>query len=67
MKFRVQVEVEKHTSQNSYYSAMQQGTCLHFYYAIADPKVGEKHISTKYSKCNSFKLQLIYSTLRTCE
>ena len=24
------------------------------YYVIADPKVGEQHIYTKFSKCNSF-------------
>ena len=25
-----------------------------FYHVIADPKVGEQHTYTKYSKCNSF-------------
>ena len=33
---------------------MQWPTCLQFYYVITDPKVGEKHTLTKYSKCNSF-------------
>ena len=35
---------------------MQHGTGLQFYYVIADPKVGENHISTKYSKYNSFQI-----------
>ena len=26
-----------------------------FFYVIADPKVDEKDISTKYCKCNSFQ------------
>ena len=41
MSFRIQVEVEKDVSQNSYCSAMQQATGLQFYYVTADPKVGE--------------------------
>ena len=35
---------------------MQWATCLNFYYVIADPKVGEQHILTKYSKCNIFQV-----------
>ena len=35
---------------------MQGATGLQFHYVIADPKVGEQHISTKYSKCNSFQV-----------
>ena len=26
------------------------------HYVIADPKIGEQHIETKYSKCNSFQV-----------
>ena len=54
---------------------MPGATGLQFYYAITDPKVGEEHILRKHSKCSSiqvvtvnaiiFKLQLIYSTVRT--
>ena len=29
---------------------------LQFYNVIADPKVNEQHISTKYSKCNRFQV-----------
>ena len=29
---------------------------LQFYYAIADPKVGEEHILRKHSKWNSFQV-----------
>ena len=29
---------------------------LQCHYVIADPKVGEQHILTKYSKCNSFQV-----------
>ena len=29
---------------------------LYFHYVIADPKVGEPHILTKYSKCNIFQV-----------
>ena len=35
---------------------MQWATGLKFYYVIADPKVGEQHIYTKFSKCNSFQV-----------
>ena len=35
---------------------MQRATGLKFYYVIADPKVGEQHIYTKFSKCNSFQV-----------
>ena len=35
---------------------MPRATCLKFYYAIADPKLGEQHISAKYCKCNSFQV-----------
>ena len=31
--------------------------CL-FHYVIADPKVGEQHILTKYSKCNIFQVTI---------
>ena len=34
-------------------------------YVIADPKVGEQHILTKYSKCNIFQVTMIYSTVST--
>ena len=45
---------------------MQQGTGLQFYYIIADPKVCEKHISTKKTvNAILFKLQVIHSTLTT--
>ena len=36
---------------------MQWRTGLQFYYVTDDPKVGEQHISTKYSKCNSFQVK----------
>ena len=29
---------------------------MKFYYVIADPKIGEQHMETKYSKCNSFQV-----------
>ena len=29
---------------------------LKFYYVIADPKVAEQHIYTKFSNCNSFQV-----------
>ena len=35
---------------------MPWATGLKFYYVIVDPKVGEQHIETKYSKCNSFQV-----------
>ena len=35
---------------------MQWATGLKFYYVIADPKVDEQHIYTKFSKCNSFQV-----------
>ena len=35
---------------------MEWATVLQFYYVTADQKVGEYHISTKYSKCNGFKV-----------
>ena len=35
---------------------MEWATGLQFYYDKADLKVGEYLISTKYSKCNSFKV-----------
>ena len=35
---------------------MQWATGLQFYYVTADPNVHEKHIQTKYSKCNSFQV-----------
>ena len=41
LSFRVQVEVEKDISGNSYFSSMQQSTGLQFSYVIADPKVVE--------------------------
>ena len=56
LSFRIQVKVEKEVSESSYCSAMPWATGLQFYDAIADPKVGEWHISTKYSKCNSFQV-----------
>ena len=36
---------------------MQSATDLEFNYVLADPKLGEEHISTKYSKCNSFQVR----------
>ena len=42
--------------KSSYYSAMPQARGLKFYYVIADPKVGEYHIWTKFSQCNSFQV-----------
>ena len=35
---------------------MEWATGLQFYYVIADPKVGEQRISTKYSKYNTFQV-----------
>ena len=35
---------------------MPWATGLKFYYVIADPKVAEYHIYTKFSKCNSFQV-----------
>ena len=35
---------------------MQWATDLKLHYVIADPKIGEQHIETKYSKCNSFQV-----------
>ena len=35
---------------------MPWATDLQFYYAIADPKVGEQHILRKHSKCNCFQV-----------
>ena len=35
---------------------MPWATGLKFYYVIADPKVAELHIYTKFSKCNSFQV-----------
>ena len=35
---------------------MQWATGLELHYVIADPKIGEIHIATKYSKCNSFQV-----------
>ena len=35
---------------------MPWATGLKFYYVIADPKVGEQHIYTKFSKCNNFPI-----------
>ena len=35
---------------------MQCATGLKFDYVIADPKIGEQHIYTKFSKCNSFQV-----------
>ena len=35
---------------------MPWDTGLKFYYVIADPKVAEQHIYTKFSKCNSFQI-----------
>ena len=35
---------------------MPWATGLKFYYVIADPKVAEQHIYTKFSKCNSFQI-----------
>ena len=32
------------------------GPTTKFYHVIADPKVDEKHISTKFCKCNSFQV-----------
>ena len=42
--------------QSSYCSAMPWALGLQFYYAIADPKVGEEHILRKHSKWNSFQV-----------
>ena len=35
---------------------MERATGLQYYYVIADPKLSEKHIYTKYCKCNSFQV-----------
>ena len=35
---------------------MPWATGLKFYYVIADPKVADYHIYTKFSKCNSFPI-----------
>ena len=35
---------------------MPWATGLQFHYVIADPKVGESYIYTKYSKWNSFQV-----------
>ena len=45
--------------QSSYYSAIQWATGLQLYYVIADQNVSEQ------LNAIVFKLQLIYSTLRT--
>ena len=29
---------------------------MQFHYVMADPKVGEQHILTKYSKCNIYQV-----------
>ena len=42
--------------KSSYYSAMPRARGLKFYYVMADPKVGESQIRTKFSKCNSFQV-----------
>ena len=34
---------------------MPSATGLKFDYVIADPKVAEQHIYTKFSKCNTFQ------------
>ena len=41
-------------------------TGLQIHYGKADPKVGEQHIYRKYNAI-FFKLQLLYSTVRTWE
>ena len=48
-------DVSTGKGKSSYYSAMPQGTGLKFYYVIADPKLAEQHICTKFCKCNSFE------------
>ena len=35
---------------------MQRGTGQQYYYVVAEPKIGEYHILTKRSKCNSFQV-----------
>ena len=42
--------------ESSYCSAMPWLTGLQFHCVTADAKVGEQHIETKYSKCNSFQV-----------
>ena len=37
---------------------MPWATGLQFYCVIADPKVGEEHIYTKYYKCKSFQVTI---------
>ena len=59
------MKVENDVPENSFCSAMQSATGLNFYYVIADPNVHEKHISTKTVNAIVFKLQVIYSTVRT--
>ena len=49
-------DVSTGKGKTSYYSAMPRGTGLKFYYVIADPKVGEEHIYTKFCKCNTFQV-----------
>ena len=60
----MQVKVED-VFQHSYCSAMQRGTSQQFCYVIADPKMGEKHICQNIINVKVFKLQVIYSTVRT--
>ena len=33
-----------------------RATGLQLYYVISDPKVGEQHMYTKFSECNSFQV-----------
>ena len=49
-------DVSTGKGKSSCYSAMPRARGLKVYYVIADPKVGEQQICTKFSKCNSFQV-----------
>ena len=51
--------------ENSYCSAMPWATGLQFYYVIAGPKIGANISKQNTLNAIVFKLQLIYSTVRT--
>ena len=56
---RLRVRVQKRNFKTAVMVAIlffQIATGLQFYDVIADPKVGEEYISTKYSKRNSFQV-----------
>ena len=49
-------DVSTGKGKSSYYTAMPRARGLKFYYVIADLKVDEEHICTKFSKFNSFQV-----------